>query len=190
MGENICTWCTHQWLYLQKRETTHTTQQPPQKPNNSIQNEPEDLKRHVPRQGTWMANGHIWRDAQPRSVQGDFTSKLQWGTTSHLSERPSLRSRQITNAGGGVEKGDPSYTADSSGNRCEHSGKQYGGSWENSTQYYPIWSSDPTPGQLSRQNVHSKRHMLRWSSCRGSVVNGYDQEPWDCGFDPWPCSVD
>ena len=27
------------------------------------------------------------------------------------------------------------------------------------------------------------------SSRRGSVVNKFDQEPWGCGFDPWPCSV-
>ena len=26
-------------------------------------------------------------------------------------------------------------------------------------------------------------------SCRGSVVNKSDQEPWGCGFTPWPRSV-
>ena len=33
-----------------------------------------------------------------------FKSKLLWGTTSYLSEWPSLTSQQITNAGEGVEK--------------------------------------------------------------------------------------
>ena len=28
-----------------------------------------------------------------------------------------------------------------------------------------------------------------WSSRRGAVVNESDEEPWGCGFDPWPCSV-
>mgnify|MGYP007113925966 CR=1 FL=1 len=61
MAENICTRCTHQWLYLQGRETTHTTQQPPQKPNASIQREPEDLKRHFSRRGVCMADGPMKR---------------------------------------------------------------------------------------------------------------------------------
>jgi len=33
-------------------------------------------------------------------------------TTSHLQEWPSLTSQQITNAGEGVEKREPSFTAD------------------------------------------------------------------------------
>ena len=36
-------------------------------------------------------------------------AKLQCGTTSHLSEWPSLKSLQITNARGSVEKIEPSY---------------------------------------------------------------------------------
>ena len=31
--------------------------------------------------------------------------------------------------------------------------------------------------------------MQSRSSCRGTVVNEADQEPWGCGFDPWPCPV-
>ena len=27
------------------------------------------------------------------------------------------------------------------------------------------------------------------SSFRGAVVSESDQEPWGCGFNPWPCSV-
>ena len=36
--------------------------------------------------------------------------KLQCGTTSHQSEWPSSKSLQITNAGEGMEKREPSYT--------------------------------------------------------------------------------
>ena len=37
-----------------------------------------------------------------------------------------------------MEKGEPSYTVGGSGNQCDHSRKEYGGSSENSIQYYPV----------------------------------------------------
>ena len=40
--------------------------------------------------------------------------------------------------------------------------------------------------------IHPKRLHLRKrfrSSCRGSVVNESNWEPWGCGFSLWPCSV-
>ena len=58
-------------------------------------------------------------------------SKLQWGTTSHQSLKPSLKHLQITNAGEGVEKMEPSYRVGGTVNWCSHYRKQYGVSSEN-----------------------------------------------------------
>ena len=55
-------------------------------------------------------------------------SKVQWGTTSHQSEWPSLESLQISNAGEGMEKREPSYTTGRNVRWGSHFGKQYGGS--------------------------------------------------------------
>ena len=53
-----------------------------------------------------------WKDAQHPQLLEKCKSKLQWGTTSHRSKWPSLKNLQITNAGEGVEKREPSYTVD------------------------------------------------------------------------------
>ena len=55
-------------------------------------------------------------------------SKVQWGTTSHQSEWPSLESLQITNAGEDMEKRETSYTTGRNVRWGSHFGKQYGGS--------------------------------------------------------------
>ena len=51
--------------------------------------------------------------------------------TSYKSEWPSSISLQITNAGEGVEKREPSYTVGGKVNWYNHYGKQYGGYSEN-----------------------------------------------------------
>ena len=58
-------------------------------------------------------------------------SKLQRGTTWHGSEWPSLRSLQITSAGEGTEKREPSYTVGGNVNWYSHCGEQGGGSSKN-----------------------------------------------------------
>ena len=50
---------------------------------------------------------------------------------SHQSEWPSLTSSQVTNAGEGVEKREPSCTIGGNVNWYNHYGKQYGGTSEN-----------------------------------------------------------
>ena len=54
---------------------------------------------------------HTWKDAQYRSLLERCKSKLQWDVTSHQSEWPSSNNLQRINAGAGVEKREPSYTA-------------------------------------------------------------------------------
>ena len=76
---------------------------------------------------TWMKNGQqTWIFMSPKSIYrwltstrknvqrhwllGKCKSKLQWSTISHQSGWPSLVSLQITKAGDGVQKWEPSYT--------------------------------------------------------------------------------
>ena len=61
----------------------------------------------------------------------EIQPKLWWGTTSHLSEWPSLTSQQITNAGEDVEKRECFYTVGGDINWYNHYGKQYENTSEN-----------------------------------------------------------
>ena len=67
----------------------------------------------------------------PSIYSKKWKSKLQWGITSHQSEWSSLKSLQITNAGEGVEKREPSYAVGGNVSWCSHYGKQCGGSSKN-----------------------------------------------------------
>ena len=98
-----------------------------------------------------------WKNAQHHSRLETWKSKLQWGTTSHWSEWPSLVSLQITNYGEGVEKRKASYTVGGNINWYSNYGKQYGGTSENYRSN--IWSSNHIPGHISGQNFHWKRYM-------------------------------
>jgi len=46
----------------------------------------------------------------------------------HQSEWLQLTSQEMTDVGGDVEKGEPSYTVGGNASWCSHSGKQYGSS--------------------------------------------------------------
>ena len=73
---------------------------------------------------------HTWKNAQHPWLLQKCKSELQWGTTSHQSEWPWLISPQITSAGGGVEKREPSCTAGGSVNWYSHYGEQCGDTFE------------------------------------------------------------
>ena len=84
-----------------------------------------------------------WKDAHYCWLLEKCNSKIQWGTTSHQSEWPSLKSLQITNAGRGVEKREPSCTVRIV-NWCSHYGKHYGGS--SKTNWVATQFSNHSPG--------------------------------------------
>ena len=73
------------------------------------------------------------------------------------SERPSLKSLQIRNAGEGVEKREASYIVGGNVNWYSHYGEQYRDYSEN---WYKvaIWHSSPTPGHISRQKYNLKKY--------------------------------
>ena len=90
----------------------------------------------------------------PRTIR-----EMQIKTTMkyHLTECPSLKSLQITNAGENIEKREQSYTA--GGNLIDIAAIE-------TTMEAPhkikdrvkIWSSNPTPGHTLRQNYSSNIH--------------------------------
>ena len=85
-------------------------------------------------------------------------SKLPWGTTTHWSEWPSLKSLQIANTGKGVEKRQPSYRVGlETGSATMENGMEVLQKTKNSIAICP---SDPTPRHISGENSNSKRYML------------------------------
>ena len=58
---------------------------------------------------------------------------------------------QMTNAGAGVEKREPSYTVGENVSWCSHYGKQDGASSENQ---FTVCSSNSTVGHTPRQNFN------------------------------------
>ena len=58
-----------------------------------------------------------------------------------------------------MEKGEPSYPIGGTVNWYSHYGEQYVGSLKNKNRA-TIWSSNPTPWHISRENHNSKRCLL------------------------------
>ena len=92
----------------------------------------KDLNRHFSKEDIPMA-WYTWKNAQHHWLLEKCKSKLPRDTTSHQSEWPSLISPQITNAGGGVEKREPSCTVGGNVSWYNHYGEHYWGTLENYT---------------------------------------------------------
>ena len=107
-------------------------------------------------------------------------SKLQWDTTSHWSEWPSLKSLQVTNIGKGTEKREPSHTVGGNINWYSHYGEQYAGSLKRLKIQLPYDPEVPlllshTTGHIIWENHNSKRCMPPSFHC-STLYNS--QETW------------
>ena len=79
-------------------------------------------------------------------------SELQ-DSISHQSEWPLLKSLQLTNAGEGVEKRQPSYTVGV--NLCSWSTEAL----LKAKNRVAIWSSNPTPGHVFGESYNLKAYL-------------------------------
>ena len=95
---------------------------------NPIEKWAEDLKRHFSKD-TLIANWHMQKSSTSLIREMQIKTTMRYHFTP--SEWPSLVNLQITNAGEGVEKREPSYTVGGNVKWYNHYGKHYGGTSEN-----------------------------------------------------------
>ena len=96
--ENSCKWCKGK-IYKQLIQQQQKTQ---------LKNGQKTWIDISPQKTYGWPDG-TWKNVQHHQLLEKCKSQLQWGTTSHQSEWLSLISLQITNAGQGVEKREPSF---------------------------------------------------------------------------------
>ena len=133
----------------------------------------EDLNRHFSKESVLISKS-TWKDAQHCKLSEKCKSKLQWGITSHQSEWLSSKSLKTTNARRVQRKRKlPTLlvgmliSTTTTGNSMKDPQKAKNRS--------TIWSRNPTPGCISRENHNSKRHIHPNVHC-STIYNSQDME--------------
>ena len=124
---------------------------------------------------SWMLSWHIWLYSHldgwsnkwstmhptcrislslgfPARLILNFLKHFSVKITSHWSEWLSSKSLQIINAEEGMEKRESSYTVGGTVNWYNHYGEQYWRLLKKLKNRITIWSSNSTPGYISREN--------------------------------------